>query len=345
MVVSVIKDTIMQSMNRYIVGVGAVGLLLAQGCLAQQTMPGVAVVTAYGATGNGQTDDTRAIQAAENAVEAMPGCGTVMFPPGNYVINSGPVRITKYSCRWEGSGGISYSESPPGGATLLTDTANQDIVDVATRDGSLGMEGPSFENLNFFARSNIRTQRLLHINNWNRGHIRHCAFRNGAAGVYFEGADDDSDWVIEGNSVFYNNVVGVDHAVSPEGGGDNAIINSYIGVDQADDVGIRLQSNNAQARISGNHFDGSYQPGVIGVSTLANQVVITGNDFEGVPTAVQIPPPVISNDGRGTRIIGNHVTGNCYTPLPAWLSPANFKWPVVIALNTYICVPNAVDGE
>ncbi len=44
-------------------------------------------VTAYGATGNGVTDDTAAIQAATNAAASAKG-STVFFAPGNYVITS-----------------------------------------------------------------------------------------------------------------------------------------------------------------------------------------------------------------------------------------------------------------
>jgi Pectate lyase superfamily protein len=44
-------------------------------------------VQAYGATGNGSTDDTTAIQNAITAV-VNAGGGTVFFPPGNYKISS-----------------------------------------------------------------------------------------------------------------------------------------------------------------------------------------------------------------------------------------------------------------
>ncbi len=42
----------------------------------------------YGATGNGTTDDTTAIQAAITAAQAAPGGGVVWFPPGTYAIKS-----------------------------------------------------------------------------------------------------------------------------------------------------------------------------------------------------------------------------------------------------------------
>jgi hypothetical protein len=45
-------------------------------------------VVAYGAVGDGVTDDTAAIQAAINAGRSAKG-GTILFPPGVYIVNSG----------------------------------------------------------------------------------------------------------------------------------------------------------------------------------------------------------------------------------------------------------------
>jgi hypothetical protein len=61
----------------------SVSLLFTDGALAAGQFP----VTAYGATGNGRTDDTAAIQAAINAAMAAGG-GTVTVPPGTYLLNS-----------------------------------------------------------------------------------------------------------------------------------------------------------------------------------------------------------------------------------------------------------------
>lgn len=58
-------------------------------------------VTAYGATGNGVTDDTAAVQAAINAAG---GGNTVYFPHGNYCINGGIV-VTNSSVRLTGGSG------------------------------------------------------------------------------------------------------------------------------------------------------------------------------------------------------------------------------------------------
>lgn len=56
-------------------------------CTFQNTPAGFATVKQYGATGNGVTDDTAAIQSALNANAA------VVFPPGTY-ITSAPLTIT-----------------------------------------------------------------------------------------------------------------------------------------------------------------------------------------------------------------------------------------------------------
>ena len=49
-------------------------------------------VKAFGAKGDGVTDDTAAIQAAINACSAAGG-GTVLFPPATYAVNTGPLSI------------------------------------------------------------------------------------------------------------------------------------------------------------------------------------------------------------------------------------------------------------
>ena len=50
-------------------------------------------VRRYGATGNGTTDDTAAIQAAINVAQAQSTAGSVIIPGGNYLVSS-PLNIT-----------------------------------------------------------------------------------------------------------------------------------------------------------------------------------------------------------------------------------------------------------
>ena len=61
-------------------------------------------VKAYGAVGNGTTDDTSSIVAAYNAVVAAGG-GTIYFPLGTYLVASGPIYVTDAkNIVWRGTG-------------------------------------------------------------------------------------------------------------------------------------------------------------------------------------------------------------------------------------------------
>lgn len=319
-------------------------LLLATPCYAD---PGMFNVMSFGATGNSVTDDTKAIQAAENAAEQFVGGAQVVFPPLTYKIASGPIYIRKGGMRWVGEGGINYNASyqVAGGGVVYNGSAlvtpGPTIVS-AVASGGLNHEGPTFENLNFIAAGAQRTQVLLEIGDFNRGRITRSSFHNAGVGVQFLGMSDELDWVIDGNNVFNNNVVGIDHNVSTTGGGNNLITGNYFSIKTPGDIGVRWQSGNAQGRVIGNKFDGeSPSTAAIGVSTLANQCLIMGNAFENFAPAVLIPPPLIPIDGRGTKIIGNHVTGE---GSPAWKYPSNMTYKPVVSLNTYINVPGSADG-
>jgi hypothetical protein len=120
-----------------------IGLLFAGQAQAQTfgaTRPAVGVfnVAWFGATGNGVTDDTAAIQAAENAAEANGG-GTLQFPCGNYLTTTGPIVINAASGLqpgWLGNcqpltyGESAYSGHPYSGATIVGGN-NQTVAPVA----------------------------------------------------------------------------------------------------------------------------------------------------------------------------------------------------------------------
>ncbi|MGA8616392.1 MAG: hypothetical protein WB760_32795 [Xanthobacteraceae bacterium] len=305
-------------------------------------------MTSCGAIGNGVADDTAAIQAAENAAEALAGGGEVVFPPLTYNIASGPIHIRVGGIRWVGQGGISYAEQTQiqggtliyNGATLKT--PGPTIVSAVARSG-LTHEGPTFENLNFVASGNQRTQTLVEIGDFNRGRITRSSFRDGGVGVEFLGMSDESDWLIDGDTIFRNDVVGIDHDVSADGGGNNTIANDDFTLTNAGDVGVRWQSGNAQGRVIGNKFDAPGSSAIVyGVSTLADGCLIMGNNFENYGPAVIIPAPRTAQDGRGTRIVANMVEG---MGLPAWQISSTLKWPVVISLNSYTWVTAATDGQ
>src|SRR5271163_1313589 len=66
------------------------------------------IVHEYGATGNGTTDDTAAIQATVMAAQALGG--TVVFPPGTYRITA-TINVTNH-CTILGRGGVIHPNIP-----------------------------------------------------------------------------------------------------------------------------------------------------------------------------------------------------------------------------------------
>lgn len=75
------------------VAIGGTEMAGTSQAMAQTTEPGFYDVTAYGATGNGSTDDTAAIKSAIAAAQANTYGGVVYFPIGRYVVSS-PLIVT-----------------------------------------------------------------------------------------------------------------------------------------------------------------------------------------------------------------------------------------------------------
>jgi hypothetical protein len=101
-------------------------------------------VKAYGAKGDGSTDDTAALQSAINAVGG--NGGTVFFPPGSYYIKSSLTsRASNLVLQGAGSGG--WGSANPGTSEIIT---NQGIVmlNLGTSTGS-NPGGPHILHLGF----------------------------------------------------------------------------------------------------------------------------------------------------------------------------------------------------
>ncbi|MFI0967050.1 glycosyl hydrolase family 28-related protein [Streptomyces sp. NPDC021080] len=95
---------------------------------------------AYGATGNGTTDDTAAIQAAISAVGAAGG-GVVYFPPGNYLLNgSSPLTVSSNSVVLRGSGAeatkILVGSGFSGSSAISVTGTNVQITDLSVNGNS-----------------------------------------------------------------------------------------------------------------------------------------------------------------------------------------------------------------
>ena len=141
-------------------------------------------VRAYGAKGDGVTDDTAAIQAAETASEGVlasiyPLGGRVLFPCGSYLVHTGPIVMqagggTQSMSTWKGVCGTNnFGSSGPyyAGATLFSDVASSTIVSVVSSGGE-APNGPRFIDLGFAGSgSGSRSATGISINNVMRGII------------------------------------------------------------------------------------------------------------------------------------------------------------------------------
>lgn len=88
-------------------------------------------VKAYGATGNGTTDDTTAIQAAITAATTVGPTnnrnGTVFLPPGNYKVSS-PLNFTNITTYSNEGSGIILQGSGPGATRISVDLSTAEVA-------------------------------------------------------------------------------------------------------------------------------------------------------------------------------------------------------------------------
>ena len=120
---------------------------------------GISVMT-YGATGNGSTDDKNAIQ---NAINACPSGGTILFPAGIYKITA--AINMKSNCSYVGQNNPivrGYTGTGPSGYSLFTTGGSNITVTGITFDGG-GIFLPVEMQSGIFIRGN-RFQNILNSN-------------------------------------------------------------------------------------------------------------------------------------------------------------------------------------
>ena len=86
---------------------------------------------AYGATGNGSTDDTAAIAAAQQAA----GSGCVLFPPGTYQVSGLTISTAGQTFKLE-SGATIRANASIAGPVIAVSAASVTILGPGTIDGN-----------------------------------------------------------------------------------------------------------------------------------------------------------------------------------------------------------------
>ncbi len=317
-----------------------------------------------GATGNGTTDDTAAIQACETAAEAVVTGNAaahgarVIFPQGTYYIHNGPITINQDNIVWQGVGGLSgqgtVASNGASGAFLFSDVASNAIVSVTSHGGGLSQFGPGFFDLGFGGTGlGSRSAIGISINNSMQGRIKQSAFLSLGTGITFVGATDDSNWVVDSNN-FRDNVIGIS---SGTGGGadDNVFINNYIFPTTVNDIGIYIGANAGGGYAGGitiafNHIACNLTYPIYGVlsETGVNaDIALYGNFFETCSPAFAARAGAHgSANQRGNRLVGNVFTGTTYNTgaVTTTCTPTNTSTTLACPTITGIAAGMVVQG-
>lgn len=282
------------------------------------TRPNYAVfnVRNYGATGNGSTDDTAAIKAAETAAEALCCGGVVEFPPGIYLVSTGPITIAGQGIEWLCQGGVSSQEGSNFTGATLMNNSNATLVNAVSSAQS--MEGPLFINCNFNQASGTARGSStigLHIASFLNGHFWGGSIQNFAIGIQLDCsvANDNSNWLFDGHTQYYNNAISIDSVGSQSiCAGTFTANDNYFNIRQQGDVGINIAAaGGTSGTIIGNRVDGTTSGTpvplnyFVEVSAYEAACTIVGNHIED-PVAVYIDWTG-SSGVRGCKIADNYV--------------------------------------
>ncbi|MCK4997175.1 hypothetical protein KAS08_02630 [Candidatus Pacearchaeota archaeon] len=259
-------------------------------------------VRAFGAKGDGVTDDTIAIQAA---IDSLPTAGgTVFFPVGQYRITSN-ISTSKASVRLLGAGGTSFNEAGGYGSTLIADTANMTLLDF---DGNIHLihQGPIIENINLIDNTG-GTATLIKIRLMVRWIIRDVTLRDGLVGLEVDGAGDvvvggDASWGLVEQVHFANSATGIK---TLRGASQTIIGGSFVGCT----VGVDIDYYSPNVKIIGTKFDGGTGVWVKGFSNTISDSGFEGCNpailFDGDSSLAPSPPSGYGNKAIGVDIVGS----------------------------------------
>jgi len=243
------------------------------GAAQQVQQDGLIDIRRFGAAGDGVTDDTRAIQAACDAVEAIGG-GTLLVPAGTYVIN-GDLRVNQ-----NGRSGCQVIIEGVGPGSQIRQRAKDANGLTIGRDSFADDEGYAYmmiRDLHFVGPGSGTGHGIAVVHS--RGvTIEHCYIDSfGGDGIYT----------------------------------DDAWANRYIGnrIQSNGGHGISLNGNGNACQILCNHLLGHATAAKAGVYVVGcDSVWIAGNDFEGNGHGVYIS----NSEAGGLTVIdgGNHFESN-----------------------------------
>jgi hypothetical protein len=255
---------------------------------------GVYNVRAYGATGDGSTNDTSAINSAIAALVAAGG-GVLYFPKGTYRTTGG--HTLSVACSVVGQGlAVTGLTTTTGTATVFTITSDS----VTIRDLSISHLGTSTSGSGIAVTSNGVQCRFLCLTVY--GFHTNIDIQQGA------------EWLIHGcrlvgsSSMVYN--VKVAHAVFPDWGDSGISDSTLIGLEGGSATSHIYQVSGGGLRVTGSKLNGGVVDPirVAMTSQITGVLTVTGNsieNFSGVGVKVEI---------AGGTFVNGTITGNEIVP-------------------------------
>jgi hypothetical protein len=281
-------------------------------------------VTAYGAVGDGSTDDTAAINLAIAALNTA-AAGVLYFPAGTYLISSALTTITARSlvkgdgmATFGGTPAVSMIQMTVNNAAVLTFTGHPiKVSDLALSctsgstpvSGSIGINISSSIAQNHFVLENVSVRRFyrnVQITSSAYSQINGCVLTRAIQyNLYIDNTldEDHGDWSISDTS-FLSAGAALDAHLRFEGSGGGKVTNCKFNWEDHNDAkaahaidfamssgstGIILINNCSIENIS-SHFIRIVQSG----SAALHSVLINGNQFADYT----------GNTGQGISIVG-----------------------------------------
>lgn len=287
-------------------------------------------VKLFGATGDGSTDDTTAIQAAITSAEALTENVSLYFPNGTYLTTDKLTVTEKLELVGQSRNAVIYNTGSDVALSIGTGGTGPAYFVMRNLsvkgdggeygDGASGSHGIQFDNARYWV-------------------VDNCEVRNhGGSGIYCTGGT----WVCRiTNTRIHDNVADGINAVSgttTDGNvmyvsgcsivdcGDNGIewcasILTVIGTQLATHKGSGIYvSSNANksmkaATIIGNYFENSLDPQIYMDVNAANRmecVIIEGNDIDGDSTAMGTGTALIKAVGTANKLRSLMIGPNSY---------------------------------
>ena len=269
---------------------------------------GVYIATAFGATGDGVTDDTAAIQKALDVATHL------RFPQGTYLVST-TLTADKSSLKLFGDGEYTAIIKAAAGHTggILLDLGNATTSRYGNEIRNLGFDGNSVASL--------KGVRLRRINNQSK--IMHCHF-------------DAFDIALEADELALANICAFNKFGLPvknninikliqEAGNSWRIQNNYFAGGQ-----VYLNNSMTDVEMSGNTFDNSCQLLTDGVSGPRNLHVFSNRFETTAATPIRFAGLV-----RGVNVHDNFFTGNAGAARAIEFTSASATLSATIADNWF----------